>query len=254
MKNDGVPETPLASALATSSLTRAAWVRRRSSSVSRSPSRSELPRVAAQAAGRQLALVGEQDVVHLPERPLRAGGLGGLGGELGPGMHVAERQVAEDVAQIVAPLRQQLADRGLGAPAVGALEVPVLDQRHRCVGRAADVIARGIDVLGEVDQLLGRAPELARPHAGGDSRDQSEDDPGHQRREDRRREDAELGLCQRFAGERAIGDQQRDREADPRDRAGPREPGPGDGELRAPAQQPARSQPGGSRGCPAACR
>ena len=70
----------------------------------------------------------EQQVVHLPERALRGGRLGGLGGELGVRVDVGERQVAPDVAD-VAEVGEQLADDRLGPAAVGALEVAVLDER-----------------------------------------------------------------------------------------------------------------------------
>ena len=39
----------------------------------------------------------------------------------------------------------QLVHHGVGVAAVGALEVAVLDQRHRRVGRPAHVVARGVD-------------------------------------------------------------------------------------------------------------
>ena len=65
---------------------------------------------------------------------------------------VAERQVAPDVAQVVAERVEQLADDDLGLAAVGALVVAVLDEGHGRVVRAADVVAVGVDVVGEVEQ------------------------------------------------------------------------------------------------------
>ena len=54
----------------------------------------ELGGVAREIARRQLALVSEQDVVHLPELALGRGGFGRFGRELRAGVDVVERQVA----------------------------------------------------------------------------------------------------------------------------------------------------------------
>ena len=83
MKNVGVPETPLRSALSTSSATRAAPACSRRSSVNRSTSSPSSLGVADQVVRTQRVLVVEQEVVHLPEGALVGGGLGGLRGELG---------------------------------------------------------------------------------------------------------------------------------------------------------------------------
>ena len=125
-----------------------------------SPSRSATDQVAQ----RELVLVGEQRVVHLPERALARGRLGRLGGELGVRVDVVERQVAPDVAQL-AEVRQQLADHRLGLAAVRALEVAVLEQRHRGVLGPADVVALGVDGYREVDDRLGAA-DSARSRSG----------------------------------------------------------------------------------------
>ena len=103
--------------------------------------------------------------MHLPERALLGGGLGGLGGELGVRVDVVQRQVPPDVAD-VAEVGQQLADDRLGLAAVGALEVAVLDEGHRRVGRAADVVALRIDRRGQVDDRLGGAEQRADPQPG----------------------------------------------------------------------------------------
>ena len=170
MKNVGVPETPLASALRTSSATRAAWRRRRRSSEKRSRSRPSADAWRKRSAGRERVLVAEQPVVHLPERALGARGLGRLGGDLRVRVHVGQRQVAEDVAQLVAEVVEQLGDDRRRVPAVRALEVAVLEQRDRRVGPAADVVALGVDVVGEVDDRLGGGAELARAHLVGQQR------------------------------------------------------------------------------------
>ena len=97
----------------------------------------------------------EQQVVHLPERALRGRRLGRLGGELRVRVHVVERQVPPHVAD-VAEVGQQLADDRLGLPAVGALEVAVLDHGDRRVLGPADVVALRVDRHGEVDDRLAR--------------------------------------------------------------------------------------------------
>ena len=94
MKNVGVPDTPLASALRTSSaiarsVPAPAQVLREAIEVE-----AEVGGVPVEVARRQLVLVGEQPVVHLPEAALRARGLGRLGRDLRVGVDVVERQVA----------------------------------------------------------------------------------------------------------------------------------------------------------------
>ena len=95
----------------------------------------------------------EQQVVHLPERPLGGGRLDGLGGELRVRVDVGEGQVTPDVAD-VAEVGEQLAQDRLGPAAVRALEVPVLDDRHRRLDRPANVIAIGVDRHGQVGERL----------------------------------------------------------------------------------------------------
>ena len=102
MKNVGVPATPLASALATSSAMRAAVLAAAQVLAEAVEVEPELLGVAAQVARPQLVLVREQQVVHRPELALRGGRLGRLGGHLRVRVHVVERQVAPDVAQVVA--------------------------------------------------------------------------------------------------------------------------------------------------------
>ena len=182
MKNVGVPETPLSSALATSSDTRAR-TRARAAPRGSGRRRDPAPPRTGEVARRELVLVAEQQVVHLPELALGGGGLGRLGGHLGARVDVVERQVAPDVAHVVAVGRQQLADHLLGLTAVGALEVAVLEQRHRRVLGTADVVALGVDVLGEIEDVLGGAADLARPHRVGQPPDDREHDPADGRRE-----------------------------------------------------------------------
>ena len=82
MKKLGVPATPLASALATSSATRPAYSWRTQILMEAVHIEAQLLGAAHEVARRELVLVAEQRVVHLPERALRAGRLGRLGGEL----------------------------------------------------------------------------------------------------------------------------------------------------------------------------
>ena len=62
-----------------------------------------------------------------------------------------------DVAD-VAEIAEQLADDRFRLPAVRALEVAVLDDRHRRVDRPANVVALRVHVDVEVDERL-RGPE-----------------------------------------------------------------------------------------------
>ena len=100
MKKVGVPETPLRSALSTSSATRAAPECSRSASSEALGIEAELLGIADEVARAKRVLVLEEQVVHLPERALIGGGLGGLGGELGMRVDVVERQVSPDVADV----------------------------------------------------------------------------------------------------------------------------------------------------------
>src|SRR3954447_16057548 len=99
--------------------------------------------------GREFVLVVEQSVVHLPKSALFAGCLGCLGRQLGVWVHVVQRQVPPDVAQVVVERDQQLAHDNFGLAAVGALVIPVLHQRDGRVVGAADVVARRVDVVGK---------------------------------------------------------------------------------------------------------
>ena len=106
--------------------------------------------------------MGEEQVVHLPERALIGGGLAGLGCELRAEVDVVQGQVAPDVLE-VAGAGEQLADNGLGLAAERALEIAVLDDRDRRVVGAAGVVALGIDVEVEIGERLGAARQGADP-------------------------------------------------------------------------------------------
>src|SRR3954454_19029472 len=115
MKNVGVPDTPLRSG---------------GLHVLGDPVRPDVPlqlvgearHVERESAGvrhqisdRQLVLVLEQLVMHLPERALIGGGLGGQCRQLDVRVHVCERQVAPYVAD-VREVAEQLAPSGSARP------------------------------------------------------------------------------------------------------------------------------------------
>ena len=247
-----MPETPLRSALSTSSATRAAPACSRSGVGEAVDVEAELLGVADQVVRAKRVLVLEQEVVHLPERALVGGRLGGLGGELGVRVDVVERQVPPDVAD-VAEVAQELADDRLRLAAVGALEVAVLDDRDRRVERPADVVALRIDVDVEVDERLGGAEQGADPQAPRQQRRGAEEQPGEERRAEGGAEDAELRLLELRAVEGERRDEQRDGEADPGDRAAAGDRRPADRRPQPPAAQP-RERATSCRGCPPACR
>ena len=183
----------------------------------------------------------EQEVVHLPEGALCGGPLGGLRGELGVRVDVVQRQVPPDVLE-VAEVGEELSDDRLRLAAVRALEVAVLDERHEGRGRAADVVALRVDRDGEIDDCLRRAEQCTRAQRRRQQVRRPEDDPGEARRDECGREHAELRLLEGAAVEGQRRDQQRDREADPRDGAARSNRRPADRRAQTPGRQP-RPQP-----------
>ena len=95
----------------------------------------EFARVARRSAGPELALVVEQQVVHLPEPPLRGRRLGGLGRELRRGG--GRRRGAGGARERRSPSWRAARAHRLRAPAVGALEFAVIHECDRSVSRAA---------------------------------------------------------------------------------------------------------------------
>ena len=106
--------------------------------------------------------------MHLPERALGGRSLGGFCGHLGVRVDVGQRQVPPHVADID-EVAEQFADDRLRLPAVRALEVAVLDDGHRCLERAADMVTFRVDVAVEVDERLRRAEQRADPCRRGSS-------------------------------------------------------------------------------------
>ena len=80
----------------------------------------------------EVPLVGEERVVHLPERALQCGRLDRSREDPGPWVLRHHREVAED------ELDRQVGQQVVGARAVRALVVAVLDDEDRAV--AADVV------------------------------------------------------------------------------------------------------------------
>ncbi len=164
MKNVGVPETPLRSALSTSSATRPAptcVAQVVGEAVDVEP---ELLGVARSGRRPQRVLVVEQQVVHLPERALRGRGLGGLGRELGVRVDVGQRQVAPDVAD-VAEVASSSRTTGSAWPQYGHSKSPYsttvtgASSGPRMWSRSGSTVDR------EVDERLGGAeqgPDRAR--------------------------------------------------------------------------------------------
>ena len=76
--------------------------------------------------------------------------------QLGADVHVVEREMAPHVAHVIAVHREQFADHLFGLSAVLAFEVAILDECHRRVVGPADVVAVGVDVVGEIEDVLAR--------------------------------------------------------------------------------------------------
>ena len=238
MKKVGVPETPLRSALSTSSATRSAPTWSRKYSVKRVDVEAELLGIADQIVRAERVLVAEQEVVHLPEGPLLGGGLGRFRGELRARVDVGERQMAPDVAD-VAELAQKLAHDRLGPTAVGALEVAVLDDCDDAVHRPANVVALRIDVDVEVDEQLRGSEQGADSRALREQRRNPEQQPGQGESAESGAEDAELRLLELGPVEGDRRDEQRDGEADARDSPSACDSGPADGRPQSSLGQPA---------------
>jgi hypothetical protein len=146
------------------------------------------------------------------KRPVGARRLGRLGGELGVLVDVGQRQVAEHVAHVVAEAHVQLADDAGRLAAERALEVAVLDERHRGVDGPADVVALRVDRAVE-EQRQRRGP-LAAQHRG---------EPEHGQAGERGEYSGDQHADRRLvahglAVEGEPGDQQRHGEADARQR------------------------------------
>jgi hypothetical protein len=85
----------------------------------------------------------EEEIVHLPELSLRAGGLRGFGCLLGVIVADCDGEVPVDKSQLRSVRLQQLPNHRVGSRAMGALEVAVLHQGYRGIKRAEHVVSRG---------------------------------------------------------------------------------------------------------------
>ena len=131
MKNDGVPVTPLAMPLAKSSFTRAMKLCAVQACCSSRPDQTQpLGHVQHPRVGQVLLRVVER-LVHRPERALRRRPFGLLGGVLRVRMAARQREMPEHEPQPVAERVDDARDDRARRGALGALEVAVLDQRHR---------------------------------------------------------------------------------------------------------------------------
>ncbi len=150
--------------------------------------------VAEQVLELELVLVVEQLVVGLPESALHAGLLHRLGGQLGMGVDVDQRQVADHVAEVVAEPSRAAPSPCRSRGRRGALEVGVLDQRPRRVDRAADVVARWIDRrISTVGSLAETSPRSTAASLSGE--------PADADRQRRRDQHADLRLLACSVGE-----------------------------------------------------
>src|SRR5215813_7421811 len=98
--------------------------------------------------------------MHFPVVALCCRSLGGFGCLLGVRMQFRDREVAEDKPDLRRMLVNEQANVPERSPAVRALEVAVLQKRHRRVCRAADMIVLSDPWCGE--SLQGQSHRLCR--------------------------------------------------------------------------------------------
>src|ERR1017187_6069874 len=132
--------------------------------------------------------------MHLPEGAVVSSGLSGLGGDLGVGVDVVEREVPPHVPDI-AVAGQQVPDDGLGLAAVGAFEVAVLDDGDQCPRGAADPVDSRVDRCAEIGDDLGGAEQGADLQPGREQGGGAEHQPGDYGRGDYGGQDARLASC-----------------------------------------------------------
>jgi hypothetical protein len=91
----------------------------------------------------ELMLTLEENVVHLPEPSLGSRRLGCLGRPLREWMHVVTREVAKDEANLPRYLFQEFLDGVVGAAAIRAFELAILDERYASIRITSDVVCIG---------------------------------------------------------------------------------------------------------------
>ena len=99
-----------------------------------------LRRIVEQVFFLQVLLVREEQFVHRPEFSLCASGFRGFGGQFGMRMHLAQREVAKNEAQLRAKVRNHDLQRVKGLQARWALKITVFDEGDRGGGRAVDMV------------------------------------------------------------------------------------------------------------------
>ncbi len=89
----------------------------------------------------QMALVFEQQVVHLPEPVLSAGGFRRLGRQFGVGVHLTQRKLPKHKTHTIPEAIEQYLYRVIGLAARCAFEIPILDDSDLGVFGASRVVA-----------------------------------------------------------------------------------------------------------------
>src|ERR1700680_1165108 len=85
-----------------------------------------------------------QVVMHLPELVLRSSGFGRFSRNLGVGMDLRERKIAEDEAKVFAESLLNLLNNRVGWTAEGTLVIAVFHERHGRVCGPLNVVAARI--------------------------------------------------------------------------------------------------------------
>src|SRR6266566_2576655 len=102
--------------------------------------KAEILRVLQEVVFLERVLVLEEGRVHLEESPLDGRGFGDFGGLLRMRVRSAEREVAENIAELVAKQLLELLHDRHGCAAVRTLVVAVLDEGHRRGRRPLDMV------------------------------------------------------------------------------------------------------------------
>src|ERR1700686_3289157 len=82
-----------------------------------------------------------QIVVHFPELVLRSSGFGRFSRNLGVGMDLRERKIAEDEAKVFAESLLNLPNNRVGCTAEGTLVIAIFHERHGRVCGSLNMVA-----------------------------------------------------------------------------------------------------------------
>jgi hypothetical protein len=88
----------------------------------------------------QARVVAEEELMHFPELALGAGGLGGLGSELGIRVNLGERVVAKGISELIPELRLQPHNLEICGPASRTFIVAKFEKGQRSVGAPTNVV------------------------------------------------------------------------------------------------------------------